>query len=477
MLLDASRYFLQAKHLALYGLVSFLGQWGEGIQAWTDLPLMPALYGLLFRYLGEARVYVQALNTGLFALTVVLVFELGRLLWDTRTGFYGAVFLLGIPYLYTQVPLMMVDVGAMFFLMLALWCALKALRQGGRWLPAAALAAALALLTKFTLWGLLPLGLLGLSLAVGRPCRALAVLALAGLLLAPLGLYKAEVLLAQLRLLVQYQLPALKGWNEGYASVLLFQSHPLLLAFSLWGLGQAVRLRDRGFVLPGLLLLLALAIGAPRMRYLLPVLPLLALAAGYGLRGLRLPGAFLCMAVAGTAFALAASAYLPFLKGTSMGNLREAARLLEALPAERVLVKTLPQQASLGSTWALVPILDLYSSKEILSRAPSPPEAWSKALRLHPLRFSWELRAPDFYRPAGSPQALVLLSGSDRHHPPEGLTRAGAFTAHGRAFRYKAFAAVYVPLGPEKTIPTPALSHLGQAAASSGEKSMAWSLH
>ena len=41
IIVDASRYFLQAKSLAANGPAYFIHEWGYGIAAWTDLPLVP----------------------------------------------------------------------------------------------------------------------------------------------------------------------------------------------------------------------------------------------------------------------------------------------------------------------------------------------------------------------------------------------------------------------------------------------------
>jgi hypothetical protein len=119
VIVDSSRYFTQAKHLELYGPAYFVREWGKDIYAWTDMPLIPFLYGLVFRVFGEARIYIQILTTTFFSLSAVLTYELGKTLWDEDTGFFAGVFLLGMPYLLTQVPLMLVDVLAMFFLLLA----------------------------------------------------------------------------------------------------------------------------------------------------------------------------------------------------------------------------------------------------------------------------------------------------------------------------------------------------------------------
>ena len=43
VIVDAARYFTQAKHLKVYGVGYFAEQWGKSIFAWTDLPLVPFL--------------------------------------------------------------------------------------------------------------------------------------------------------------------------------------------------------------------------------------------------------------------------------------------------------------------------------------------------------------------------------------------------------------------------------------------------
>jgi hypothetical protein len=72
VIVDASRYFTQAKHLQVYGVGYFFEQWGKEIFAWTDLPLVPFLYGMVLKLFGEQRIFIQALNTLFYALTVVL---------------------------------------------------------------------------------------------------------------------------------------------------------------------------------------------------------------------------------------------------------------------------------------------------------------------------------------------------------------------------------------------------------------------
>ena len=78
VIVDASRYFTQAKHVELYGVGYFFREWGGQIAAWTDLPLIPLLYGLIFSLLGEERIFIQIFTTLLFSGTVVLTYLIGR---------------------------------------------------------------------------------------------------------------------------------------------------------------------------------------------------------------------------------------------------------------------------------------------------------------------------------------------------------------------------------------------------------------
>ncbi len=172
VIVDASRYFTQAKHLELYGVKYFVREWGRDINAWTDMPLVPFLYGLVFRIFGETRIYIQILTTTLFSLTVVLTCELGKTLWDEETGFLAGVFLLGMPYLLTQVPLMLVDVPTMFFLMLAVVTLIRAIEKGAAWrIITASISIALAFFTKYSIWlmfSVLLIALLVYIIAGGR---------------------------------------------------------------------------------------------------------------------------------------------------------------------------------------------------------------------------------------------------------------------------------------------------------------------
>ena len=138
VVIDASRYFVQAKYLELFGPSAFFRDWGGALPAWTDLPLPAFLYGMIFRLCGEHRLPQQIFTAGLFALTAFATARIGGLLWGARTGARGALLLLAIPCLLVQVPLLMADVPAMAAVTAALWGLLETLERRGAWRVAAA---------------------------------------------------------------------------------------------------------------------------------------------------------------------------------------------------------------------------------------------------------------------------------------------------------------------------------------------------
>jgi hypothetical protein len=453
MILDTARYFLQAKQLEHYGIISFFRAWGRETGAWTDLPVVPFFYGLIFRYLGEIRLYLQIFTTTLFSLTVVLSYLIGRTLWDRETGLLAALFLPGIPYLLVQAPLVLVDVPFMFFLMLSLFTFLNALEKGG-FLRMAAAAGAVTL-TIFTKYSAAPMLLVlpvvtfvlakrGEQSAVRRSA---AVIATAAILTGVLFFAKYDVFMDQIRLLREYQLPGFGRWKERFVSTFFFQIHPLMTLAALFALPVAIKRRDIRFLVPAWFSVLMLALPAGRIRYMLPLFPLFSLMAAYGLNALhdREVKRFIAFCILAASLAVAWGAYLPFLDRTSMANLREAGRYLDGLPGDAVVVHVLPQQTSTGNTEMAIPLLDLYTQKRIIYRDHlARPRAEQR--QRSPLRFSWDFPLPPWYGEAAENNTMpvvVISSEPSGSVGPNGLRLQTAFITDTGVFRYKTFLAVF----------------------------------
>lgn len=430
VIVDASRIFLQAKQVALRGLPGFWAEWGREIPAWTDLPLVPLLFGLVLDLAGESRVHLQALDTLLFAGTVALTFRLGRDLWNEEVGFLGGALLLAIPYLYTQVPGTLADVPTMFFFTLAVHAAVRAFQRGG---PArillAALAVAAALLAKYSTWLLLSVvpvaGLVHRKISP-RPFRTGLAIALgAGSIVAAVFLSRREAFAAQLALLAGFQAPGLWRWGESFASTFLFQVHPFLSVAAAVSLWVAIRRRDPRYAVVLWPVLLLVALQVRRIRYLLPTFPMLALMAAYGLQAIRSGEARrLVVACAVTSsLVVARFGYLPFLAGNSLGNLAAAGEYLDGIAEARVEVLTpVPPDAEVHPAVA-VPLLDLYTHKTVVHRHEEIPPSARERAAASPLRFTWEVRVPGTYAPRAeaAATAVVIVADDLRAPLPEGV--------------------------------------------------------
>jgi hypothetical protein len=347
----------------------------------------------------------------------------------------------------------------MFFLTLSVFAFNRALACGGAAMTGLSVAAiVLSIFSKYSLWPMLSVLVVlfvvrlkdGGSNLVMR--RGTLIFLLSGLLAGGLLLYKYEVVSEQIRLLLEYQRPGLKKWTEGFASTFLFQTHPFITAGALYSLYVAVKERDYKYLIIAWLLALMLFMQVRRIRYLVPIFPMLALMAAYGVRRINAEGArrFLVLVVVFTSVALAAFAYLPFLKGFGVRNLKDAGAYLDSLDVEEVNVFTLPQKSAVNPAVA-VPLLDLFTNRELAYEYESVvlPEKFRES----PLRFTWHYRNPRYYAPsdiAVGRAAVAVISGSADDALPEHVRQAVSgrravkvFKASRELFRFSTIVTVY----------------------------------
>jgi hypothetical protein len=462
VILDTSRYFVQAKYLAINGIPYFLKEWGKDIHVWTDLPLIPFIYGAVFKVFGEYRLGIQAVNSAFFALTVLTTYLLGKELWGDDTGFYSGLFLVGIPYLLIQVPLMMVDISAMFFFTLSVFMFVRAIRYGGYGnILFSVITILLALLTKYSVWlmlGILPITSIVLAKDSARDVvsRTFTVAGIACTLLLCLILIKYEAFIEQLTILRTYQWPALENWSEGFISTFFFQSHPFIVVLAVYGLYRGIKKKDRMILVPAWFAFFVIVLHVERIRYIIPLFPLFTLMASYGLMHFRLEDIrrFIAYCTVGLSLVIVYSGYAPFLKTTSMANLQNAGRYINSLGSSAVEVYTLPQKMSSGNTAIVVPILDLYTSREIAYRPGNEMPAILHDYEDSSLRFTWEFGLPDFYSDTkiSKHDPVVIISGdkNDLFIPEKNplilstdSMSMKSFTISSGVFRFKSFVNVY----------------------------------
>jgi Dolichyl-phosphate-mannose-protein mannosyltransferase len=458
--LDACRYFTQAKHLEIYGIKYFFREWGRGIPAYSDLPAVPFLYGLIFRTFGEARLFVQIFNSLLFSFTGVLTFLIGKELWDEEKGFTAGLLLLGMPYLFIMTPLMLVDIPLMFFLTLSIYLFISAVTGKGAWRTVVAAAAVFTTAyTKYTAaaWlSVLPVASFVYFLESDGPGRrriirrSLAVFLLSSLLIGAAAAFKWDVIVGQIGLLKVMQKAIRVYRSESYISTFLFQIHPLVTLAALVSCWAALRKRDLRFVIAVWAPLLIILLRLNRVRYELPAFPMLALMASYGIGVLRdraLRKAVVASTVAASLVAVF-FVYHPYV-GQLRINLKRAGESLNSLAIDCVEVFISPQKSYPLDPAVAVPILDIYTRKKILYKYAFIPGKVPRDV------LSWDYPKPEYYDLPGAgcgngKKAVALIVGRPQDKPSpaaaeaiDGLRHSAFFSARSRGYSFHTLLRIY----------------------------------
>jgi len=462
LIVDASRYFTQAKHLEVYGTRYFFNEWGRDITAWTDMPVVPFFYGLIFRFIGESRSYIQVFTTFLFSVTVVLTYLTGKELWNKDVGFAGGALLLGMPYLYTQTPLMLVDVPVMFLLTLSIYTSIKAMKYGGiLMIVFSSITIFLTFYSKYSAWLMLSVLIIVFAVYIARRdpkqyiYRAF-MLALVSISLAAVVIWlKFDVISEQISLLLSYQRPGLRRWGESFISTFLFQIHPFITLSAVYSFYVASRKKDMKYAIISYLIVLVVLMQIRRIRYIIMVLPMLSLMASYGLQEVRNVElkrfVVLCIVVSSVIIAL--FAYLPFVQTISAVNLKEAGEYLDSIEASGVEVITINTPNSEVNQAVSVPLLDIFTHKNIHYTHDEKFSPSIEKIKESPLRFTWEYKNPRYYlanKEHLKGRALVLiLNEIDTPLPGflaqkiRGCRKSKVFKTADELFRHETVVTVY----------------------------------
>lgn len=461
VIVDASRYFVQAKHLELYGVGYFLKEWGNEIPAWTDLPLIPFIYGVIFRIFGENRISIQIFNTLLFSGTVVLTYLIGKTLWNKNIGLYASALLLGMPYLIIQVPLMMVDVATMFFLTLAVFATIKAvdIRKAALFMSAS-VAVTLAMLTKYSNWLMLSIIPIIFLVYLHQDWKVLArrgsAMALCVLLLMVIFLLtKYDLILKQLQMLHDFQAPALYRWQESWTSTFFFQIHPVITLSALFSIYVAIIKRDAKYLIICWMLMLVFLLEIKRIRYSIAVFPMLAIMGSYGIAALRSieTRKFIVSCTAVSAVLVTAIAYLPFLEKTSAINIMHAGKYLDSINTEYAEVFVLPQTTSSINPVIAVQMLDLFTKRDIVyfeRREHKTPQNITEL----PWRWTWEIQSPLYSvnkdNFANNAETIVVIQSNSSQQVPQYVDRrlenyrlVKKFINSSSVFKYRTLVYIY----------------------------------
>jgi len=401
VIVDSARYFIHAKVINSEGLGYFLSAWGSDVNAWTDLPLISIVYGLMFSIFGESRMAIQLLNSGFFAATAVLTYLIGKNLWDAQLGIFAAFLLLAIPYLHIQTALMLVDVPAMFFLALAFWLTILALQKGNAGvIGLASISIVLAMLSKYSIWIaasvilLLPFAISG----VAKPdlVKRLGILIFSsGSLMLVLGAVYYESVMDQFGLLFGFQWAGLSRWQESYVSTFLYQIHPIVSLLLLISLGLAVKTKDTKYFLIALPVLVFLLLGIERARYLIVLFPFIALLAAFGLRYFQdfVIKKYIVASAVYVSVLITVGLSIPFLASMGAANIKAAAKYIDSLHVNEVLVLVSEQERSSINPEISIPLLDYYTDTNIKHYFTDQKNNYKQSVsQTSPLRFTWQLK-------------------------------------------------------------------------------------
>jgi hypothetical protein len=451
----------------MYGISYFFDEWGRAIQCWTDLPLVPFLYGAIFRIFGESRLWIQVFGTALFSMTVVLTYLIGKCLWDRETGLLGGALLMGMPYLFSQVPLMLVDVPTMFFLTLTIYTFIRGTELGGWMMACASASLFLALFSKYSTWPMLSvLAVIGAVYVAQAPSQErkkvfLRPVFIMGLGLAMAGLVvllKYDIFSEQIRLLKAFQKPGLRKWGESFFSTFFFQIHPFITGAALSSIYAAFRKKDIRYAIIAWLVLLLVVFQVRRIRYTLPIFPMVALMASYGLQQVRDTDLrrFIVLCALISSLTVSVLAYRPFMEKISTVNLEEAGEFLDALDGKTVEVHTLPQQDAVLNPAVTVPLLDLFTRKRIVYHYDPALFPHREETATSPLRFTWEYTNPRYYHnddghSEGNVPVVVLSGGpaetlsQDMQARLKGYRLLREFGTYEGVYSFRTAVAVYAP--------------------------------
>lgn len=396
---DTVTYFVYAQHFAREPLATLL-DWGE--LAWSGpearfhrpFPLVPLIYGLAFRVLGERWWVVQLLMTTFAVVLPLAVAWVGHSAGKPALGVAAGWLALCLPFLQCQTGWMLVDVPLLIFLCLAWGFMLRARGPAGFVLALVACVPALATKASGGLFLLGPWAAYATRHRLLNHRWLLPALALVGLaLLAWVNPPRAR--------------EDASTWLEGAVAA------GLHLRPSLWLLALAVSLgRERlhRLALGVLLALPVLVLWAPPEhvpRYALPLGLAICLLAAQTLR--RQAPALVGLAAAG--LALCFLGYRPLLVHNQAANLQIAARRIQERGARAIEIWS-DQPGSNFSPAALAALVDLYTTVPVRYGGavevgdPDDKRHWWEVYEPPP----WHLPVPDEPPPDG---ILLCLFGAD----------------------------------------------------------------
>lgn len=125
---DYGRYLAEAKYLNKNGIIAYFQNWGN-FQYAADMPVMPFIYGVAFKLFGEGQLAVLIVNLLIFLGILWLTYLIARQLFNKKIAFFSIILFSTTPFVITQTPLFLVDLGQTFFLTLSFYLLVKIIQS------------------------------------------------------------------------------------------------------------------------------------------------------------------------------------------------------------------------------------------------------------------------------------------------------------------------------------------------------------
>jgi hypothetical protein len=265
-------------------------------------------------------------------------------------------------------------------------------------------------------------------------------------------LLKLDVVVSQIKLMMEFLRPSLGRWTETWTSIYLFQINPVITIGAAASIFLAAWNRDLKYLIIVWLPFLAFFFEIKRVRYVLPAFPMLTLMAARGILGLRNRELrkVIAASVVVTSLATCFFLYRPFLEQWSAVNLEEAGQFLDTLDVDTVEVIAVPQQTYPVNPAVAVPLLDLSTHKRLFYQYVPGASTPDEDYRTSRFRDSWEYQNPPYYesgdnQSAGKKAIAVILADVKEKIPPEFTDTIGKLH-HTKSF------ITYFPFSANQTI-------------------------
>jgi len=157
----------------------------------------------------------------------------------------------------------------------------------------------------------------------------------------------------------------------------------------------AVKTKDTKYFLIALPVLVFLLLGIERARYLIVLFPFIALLAAFGLRYFQdfVIKKYIVASAVYVSVLITVGLSIPFLASMGAVNIKAAAKYIDSLHVNEVLVLVSEQERSSINPEISIPLLDYYTDTNIKHYFTDQKNNYKQSVsQTSPLRFTWQLK-------------------------------------------------------------------------------------